>query len=237
MSDTNRIGYSPIETVETYKFTTNDVRDFLQQRINMMINAARQKGSNCEDVQITLISMPYSKKFAPFVAVLPEEAIKKRTSESGDHVMKVFQNDENRELANLQEPVWDAVSSFVYVKGDKKAFLNSSDYKAKLGISTTAAREIAGLCSPKMMRIGDHNSKTVVFLIDPIRVFSTMVKKNQSEINPKTHAPAYVVEAEYEKIDRDNCSYRVMKKPRERKRNEGVNDKLSKILRGSLNRQ
>jgi len=221
----NRAGLQPVETVEKFEIATSQVADFLQKRLNTFTSTARKNGIDIPDVQISLVSIDWTKKFVPMMIVLPEEAIKSRGA-NGQGIYDIFKDESNDNVSKIEKPIWDALLSFIYTKDDKKAFLNSGLLKKNLSLTSRMASEIAGLCSPKIMKSNDSSRKSVVFLIDPIKVISDMIKTGNDDVTKQGVPRYFTVIEKVERISHENYKYFVTKEPKKQKK-----DNVSDILR------
>lgn len=230
----NRTGIVPVETVEKYEITTQQVNEYLQKRMNTFTTTARNNGEEIEDIHVNVVSFEFSKKFAPFAIVLPDDAIAERKNKGKDEgIMQIFQSEENNNLQKLSKPVWGAIASYLYTKNDKKSFVDSGNLKKTLGLTSGMANQIAGLCSPRIIKV-DREHRHITCLLDPIRIFSDMVRKGSNEVN-KDGAPKYMVMIDkVEKIGSGNYKYTISKEPK--KRNHGGNSGIDilRIVRESV---
>lgn len=230
----NRTGIVPVETVEKYEITTTQVNEYLQKRLNTFTTVARNNGFECEDIHVNVVSFEFSKKFAPFAIVLPEEAIAEKSGGKEEGIMKIFQNEDNAELSRMTKPVWSAIASYLYTKNDKKSFVDSGNLKKTLALTSGMASQIAGLCSPRIIRV-DRDHKHITCLIDPIRIFSDMIRKDKNEVN-KDGAPKYMVFIDKAvKVGNGNYKYYITKEPKKRNGGNGAGLDILKIVRDSMN--
>ena len=227
----SRTGITPVETVEKYEITTAHVAEYLQKRLNTFTTAARNNGVSIEDIPVNVVSIEFTKKFVPFAVILPEEAIAQRSGGDKDGISAIFQSEDNNDLQKLEKPVWSAIMAYLYTKQDKKAFTDSGNLKKTLGLTTGIANKIAGLCSPRIIKT-DKEHRHVVCLIDPIRLFSDMIK-NQGETN-KEGAPKYfTIIDKTVRLSHENYKYMVTKDPKKHN-NEAVGPDILKIVRESM---
>lgn len=230
----NRAGIAPVETVEKYELTTAQVSDFLQKRINTFTTVARNNGEEIEDIHVNVVSCEFSKKFVPFAIVLPEEAIAQKQNGNGEkQIMRIFQSEENNELSRLVKPVWGAITAYLYTKNDKKSFIDSGNLKKTLNLTSGAASKVAGLCSPRIIRV-DKERRYIICLVDPIRLFSDMVRNGKTEVN-KDNIPKYMVNIEkVVKVGNGNFKYIITKEPKKRS-DGGAGLDILKIVADSVN--
>lgn len=227
----SRTGIVPVETVEKYEITTAQVQDYLQKRINMFTSAGRNKGdANIEDIPISVTSIDFSKKFVPFMIILPEEAIAEKNNDGSNGTWKVFQDETAEASSQLVRHVWSAIVSYCYTKNDRKAFLNSPSLKKTLLLTGGTPNKIANHCSPKIIK-ASRDQKNAVCLLDPIRVFSDIIRTSNSEVN-KDGSPRYLTIIEkVEKLSADNYKYTVIKEPKKSKDKTSGPDILQLVKR------
>ena len=212
-----RAGFRPVETNETWTFTTEDVRDYVQDRINVFIAAERQSGKKIPDIPITLVTVQYTKKFAPFAIMLPEEALETR-SKNSEETLSVFENEKNEQLAKLLKPVWSAITSFLYTGDDKKNFKRNQTLRNGLDLTMSNVNEITLMCSPRTVITDKRKNTTVVIcLLDPIRIFSAMVMKENERLKDGT--PSYTInKISFDKVNHENYKYTFSKCPKKLKK-------------------
>lgn len=229
----NRAGIVPVETVKKYEINTSQVGEYLQTRINGFTSAARKNGIEMEDIPINVITMEFSKKFTPFIVILPEEAIAQRSGkDEKEGIMSIFQNEDNGELSKLEKPVWSAIASYLYTKNDKKCFTDSGNLRKTLGLTTGDANKIASYCSPKIIKV-EKDRRHVVCLIDPIRVFSDMIRAENE--TTKDGAPKYMTMIEKSvKLSHGNFKYYITKEPKKRSGNGGAGPDIIRFVRESM---
>lgn len=236
----NRMGIKPIRTVKQYELSTYDVRDWMQKRLNSFITLGRQEQmsndgrTDIPDIKVNVLTYAFSKKFAPFIVMLPPEALKK-SGKNQRETMAFFLPDESEELALIIPRVWDAFRSFVYTKDDRKEFLKmDGQLKHELQMSKDDCAHFTKFVVPKLLKPG--GSKVIVFLIDPIRVFSEMVREDSEKpkikpgdkVDPSKIKPDYLInDITFERINSDNYKYIFNKEPKKNgKKNANFNKKI-----------
>ncbi len=236
----NRVGIAPIETVEKYHFTTEEVCTFLQNKLNVFTTAVRKEGRDDEDVKITLSSVKFSKKFVPFLAILPENALNnnRRNAKDGkDGIFSIFRNEDSESSGRLKQSVWAALMPYTYNKRERNQFRDSAQLRNVLQLSVADSRDVANLCPPKCKNL-DKSNEVCIFLIDPIKVFSDMVAAKDGSDRTKDHKPKYYIEIENEttKISVTSYRYTVTKSPKKMKRQGYSGTDIMKLVRGSMNK-
>lgn len=239
----NRVGIAPIETVEKYHFTTEEVCTFLQNKLNVFTTAARKDGRDDEDVKITLSSVKFSKKFVPFLIILPDNSLKSNRRDARDGkgnkegIFSIFRNEESESSGRLSQSVWAALMPYTYNKQERNQFRDSAQLRNVLQLSVADSRDVANLCPPKCKNL-DKNNEVCIFLIDPIKVFSDMVAAKDGSDRTKDNKPKYYIEIENEttKISATSYRYTVTKSPKKMKRQGVTGTDIMKLVRGSMNR-
>lgn len=233
MPNENRIGLVPVETVEKYEITTTQAAEHLQKRLNTLTSAARKNGVDIEDIQVTLVSVAFSKKFVPFMLILPEEAIHERRKNDKEEIMGIFMNEETRDASKIEDCVWAGIKPYLYTKGDKKSFYDSSNLRKTLGLTSADVNTITKTCSPRIIKTDDR-TKHVVCLIDPIRLFSDIIKRSGE--TDKNGIPKYLTNIkEVKSINHETYKYFVTKEPKKHKK--GTSPDIIKIVRTSMTKK
>ena len=169
------------ETVTKVKTTTENIAAFLQGRINVVTAKSRAEGKYLgDDVQISLASIPFgnvrnkgSVRFTPFLAILPKEVLIQQPNQNrGNTVASLFTGaHSNRPVCQINPTIWAALMPYIYGKDERKCFLNSLDYRERIGISGKEAERISSLCSPRLQRVGrGRDNEYVVILLDPLKI-------------------------------------------------------------------
>lgn len=232
--------YEPLETVTKYKFTTDDVRDFLQKRMSGLVAGLKNIGENAEDLKINLISVPNYGKLAPFMIILPEDAIAKPAKKNKGETMTVFTGSENEKCGQLTKAAYGTIAPYMYTKEDKKSFMDSSNFHRILDITRKQGAQIASKCSPSPLNVG--GTRVVVCYLDPIRIFSDMVMtkddvdraRNYQKRGGNTTFKNYQVRVKFKKIGSDNCTYEVLKEPKKKKNTDGLNAQILRAIQANV---
>lgn len=220
MANQHSVGYKPIETVERYKFTTDDIREFLQGRIEAIgakLKQNPQKGKEVADCQLVLISHKSSDVFYPLLAILPENVIK-QTHRDPD-MPDIFWGDD--EQFKMVDNVYGGIYAFAFTKAEKNGLLKSSTWRNSLKLSSREASWIAKYSFPRVVKIKGSGGvqRYVIMLLDPVKIFREMVK-GPNDVVDKMKGPNFDIEVHAERMNGRMCRYEVQKSPKKNKRRQ-----------------
>lgn len=171
-----RSGIKPDESRLPYVITPNDVKNYLQKRIDIVLNEARKNGEYVPDVNIQdVISIDVTSDFIPLVLFLPESAVQiNPVSEyKGNSIFNT--NNDSKKKVKLIKPVYNALKAYVYNDEDRKSF-GTVTMKNTLKMSREKIYRIQEWSTPTVFNTKRNVPTSVVLLIDPIRIFYDMLK-------------------------------------------------------------
>lgn len=173
MSLSVRSGAVAAEDNVMYKISTDQAKDYLQKKFNMLYEVAKKKGKDFPDVKIIMYNQQLGKEFLPFILVLPIDVLENRTRE--ENIPSVFMPDEDERSIRLNGIIYQLLSNYAFNKDDKRAF-RSSEWKNRAGIYRRGDTigTLLKYSTPKIENFGGAGKK-VVMLIDPIRLFHDML--------------------------------------------------------------
>lgn len=170
-----RSGLVPVENELPFNITTTDAEEFLQGKIDQMIAAINKNGGHQDDVKIMLFSSKCSRKFVPFMILLPTLVLKGKDKKKRDSSELTIFNPENTEKqAILKNEFYVLLQCFMYDKNDEKSFF-SNTARSSLGITLKTSHTLKANRIPKVQKLNKGNTEYVTCLIDPIRLFHDML--------------------------------------------------------------
>ena len=235
-SYTTRAGLSPSQNRLPYSITTTQVEEYLQKKLNVVVNEMKRNGSfNGDEVNVRVITVEMGTKFIPFMVVLPTEVLvqtqKKKNKPSQDE-LSIFNPRQYDGTANVLEPILKLFMAYMYDKKDGDAFY-SVDWRRARGVATNTSAQLKSNRMPRITRISRGNStEMVTFLIDPIRVFYDMLKIEDLP------SDFHVEINDWQKQKSGEFRYnieRVINRDKKGKKNNSWVDQLNRKMRGLNN--
>lgn len=179
MNNFETFGKSKVDEDEVmYTVNTNDVRVYLQKKVDRICDALKANGGESMKVTINLISEKFGRAYVPFVIVLPE-SVEDRASNSTNIPEALRPNDDD-DGVRLKKPFYQLLANYCYDNNDRKS-LNAHNIVKQLGLYPHATREVQALMRPRREEFGD--TRYVLLLLDPLRLFKDYLrnKNNPSE--------------------------------------------------------
>ena len=174
-----RAGLTPSVNRLPYVITTSIAEEYLQKKLNVVVNDSRRSGIYTgDDITLRLVTVEMGSKFVPFTVVLPTDVLvqsQKKRQNNNRNELSVFNPRENDGTANVIKPIMSFFASYMYDKSDGDAFY-SPDWRRARGVSTTISAVLKSNRLPKITRFDRGQMEKVTFLIDPVRVFFDMLK-------------------------------------------------------------
>ena len=178
-----RAGIQPSEKELPFSITTTDVEEYMQRKLNVVVNGMRQNGLwRGDDIEVKVITVEMGSKFVPFTVVLPTNVLKDRKNRQSNDELSIFNPKDNDMTANVYEPIMKMFASYVFDKADGEAFY-SADWRRARGVSTTTSAVLKRNRLPRVQKLNNGSMERVTFLIDPIRVFHDMLMMDNNNTN------------------------------------------------------
>ena len=186
---------------------TNDVKSYLQDRVDRICNAIRANGGENLNVKVTLTSEKYGKSYVPFLLALPPQVEDGESSNS--NIPEALKPNDDDDEVRLKKPFYQLFANYC---NDRKALATTMVTK-NLGLYQGSRRAIQELMKPKKIKFGD--TYYIVFILDPMRLFEDYLRDRN---NPKESFRAEVISTQ--KINDDGIfEYNVKKRRRKPKDN------------------
>lgn len=224
MSIQTRSGIKPEQKeVLGFKITTLMAQDFIQNKVDAVINMMRSSGEQIEDVEINLCTMNFSKKFKPFVVTLPPNCRKsKGKKNNNDRELEMFNPTDNSKPIDLKNPFYQVFAPYIYTKDEENGFF-SNTFRANLKITLSDAHELKHFRLPRALDGENSQNSPIAFILNPLAVFHDMLI-DQANPNEK-----FAVDVIYTNDIEDGlCNYAIERVPLKKK---GHKDKSK---RGSI---
>lgn len=224
-----RAGITPSEQELPFSVTTSQVEEYLQRKLNVVVNGMRQNGFyHGEDIDVRVITVELGSKFIPFTVVLPMNVLKdKRKQRRNNDEPSVFNPKDSDGTVAIHDSIAKMFSSYTYDKSDGEAFF-SADWRRARGVSTTTSALLKRNRVPRVQKFGG-NMEMVTFLIDPIRVFHDMLMMDNNNAN-------FMIEIDnWQKLRSGEFRYdmrRVVRKKKGKKGGNDIADEINRRMRG-----
>ena len=169
-----RAGVVPAQNDIPFEITTKDAETFLQKKVDGLINLMNQKGRNHDDVKVMLLSAKCSKKFIPFMLLLPTSVIKGSKNNRNEYEPSIFTPEDDDRSVKLEDEIYKLVKCYCFTPNEVESFF-SATWRQALNISLKTAHSLKATSKPTVQKFNDGKSKFVVCFIDPVRVFKDML--------------------------------------------------------------
>lgn len=223
-----RAGIAPNEKELPYSITTHDVEEYLQGKIDVVLNRmASQNGTVKESIDVRVYTTEAGKSFLPFVVILPMDVLEKRPKKSNKKVPSIFDTKGTDGSANMRPELYKLFSAFVFNKDDEQAFF-SDDWRRARHVNRETSPVLKGLRTPKVTSMENGRLQVVSFMIDPLRVFHNML-----EIEGDTRQFKVDITG-WQKMQTGEYRYdvnRVINKGKNRKYRDTLADELNRKMR------
>lgn len=169
-----------------YSVTTQDIQDYLQEKINCVCAA----GDYTEPIKIRLVSQilcqkGHERQFTPFLLFLSDSArAKQKTNNNG--INPVFQTENQTDQLQLIKPIWQLIQSFAFTNRDLKWHTNPKT-KKEFYMSKENVDNLWRFHTPSTAR----SSKGATFIcvwLDPLKVIYDYLMVNAPSLNNLTSA-------------------------------------------------
>lgn len=224
-------GAVPVQTEVPFSFSTDDVQSYLQKKFNNVTDVMKKNGINQGDVNILVTTLRCSKKFMPFLLVLPLNTLEGKQNRH-DNELDIFNPDSSERSEKLKQPFYNLVGAYTYNKKDGDAFF-SPEWRRALGISVKISHMLKSTRTPKIQKVNKGKNQYVVVLIDPIRIFHDMLE------NVEDATEKFKVQIDHvEQIKAGNYRYEIKRVRGKNKKNKNYDEaiierELSQRLIGS----
>ena len=223
-----RAGIQPSEQELPFSITTLDVEQYLQRKLNVVVNGMRQNGQySGEDIEVKIVTVEMGSKFIPFTVVLPMNVLRDKRRHPKDE-LSIFNPKDSDATVNIYEPIMKMFASYTFDKADGDAFF-SADWRRARGVSTTTSAVLKRNRLPRVQKLNNGSMERITFLIDPIRVFHDMLVMDANNTN-------FRIEVEgWQKIRSGEFRYdmrRVINKKKNKKGGQSFADELNRKMRG-----
>lgn len=173
-----RSGITPDENMMHFRISTEDVERYLQKKFDAVSAKLRAEGVDAPNIDVHVDSGEASRKFVPLAITLGLDVIEdKRAKEKGNNnrdELPMFNPTRNTgNYANISTPYWKILEAYQYDKKDRTVF-QSSNWCHQMGVSRESSRNLVMLSVPRIHQV-DKETKIVLMLLDPIRVFYDML--------------------------------------------------------------
>lgn len=209
-----RAGLVPVETEVSFHITTEKANEFLQDKVDKLVNIMNQKGTHQEDVNIRLLTLKCGKKFYPFMLLLPLSVLEGNKKKTNGSDLEIFNPQESEGTVNLKDAFYSLFGGYIFNKNDESSFFSATT-RQNLGTTNEIARFVKANRRPRIQKINNNNNKFVTLLIDPIRVFHDML----TDVNNKNERFGIEV-GQLKQIKTGNYRYQVFKIPAKKRNSD-----------------
>ena len=223
-----RAGIQPSEQELPFSITTTDVEQYMQRKLNVVVNGMRQNGLyHGDDIEVKVVTVEMGSNFIPFTVVLPMNVLKERKRRPKEE-LSIFNPKDNDATISIHEPIMKMFASYTFDKADGEAFF-SADWRRARGVSTTTSAVLKNNRLPRIQKLNNGSMEKVTFLIDPIRVFHDMLMMENNNTN-------FMIEIKnWQKIRSGEYRYdmkRVINKKKGKKGGNLLADEINRKMRG-----
>ena len=170
-----RSGFTPDKSNLPFHITTSDAENYLQSKVNGIVQSMRAAGKNIGDVEVGLYTTEPGTKFLPFVVSLPTSVLASEgKGRRNANELSIFNpKDDDNHGVDLKEEFHNLFRIYTYNKQDEAAFF-SQEWRRLRGVSRTTSGKIKEMRLPKILEFSG-NQKCVTFMLDPVRLFHDML--------------------------------------------------------------
>lgn len=171
-----RSGFTPDNSNLPFHITTNEAENYLQGKVNGIVQSMRAAGKNIGDVEVGLFTTEPGTKFLPFVVSLPTSVLASEgKGRKNANELAIFnpKDEDNNHGVDLKEEFHNLFRIYTYNKQDEAAFF-SQEWRRLRGVSRTTSGKIKEMRLPKILEFSG-NQKCVTFMLDPVRLFHDML--------------------------------------------------------------
>lgn len=157
----------------TYNISTTQVRQWLQNKLDVLLKNAGQ-----DEVQFNLITINVAKNFAPMMAIFPMDVI--QPDAAFEDIDPIFREDHDDKPKNINPVIKKLFEPYTYPESDKQIF-RSRTIKRDWGIENRFAPILEQLITPTILPIGNNGAGQVCFLLDVIKIFYYMLEMDEDK--------------------------------------------------------
>lgn len=175
-----RSGLRPNEKNLPYTITTQNVRDYLQGKFDVIVDKMNQanRDEHQKRIDIKIFTTEAGGAFLPFIIMLPLDVLARSNKNNSDTEPAIFhpEEDEDTDVVSLKNEFFQLLKIYAFSKEDESAFF-SDDWRRQRKVSRETSRNLKSLRTPKLNRYGSGGDKVpyVIMLLDPIRIFHDML--------------------------------------------------------------
>lgn len=194
-----------------YAIRTNEAERHLQEKFDVLANSLTNEQGGGKKIQwhIDLFTNEASKKFLPFVMVIPDSALADSKQDKDDYdEEEIFRPHARNHTVKIQRPFYELLKIFMYDKNDVDTFKKSNAWKIANDITRSAQQNLVSIATPKIVSFNNGHTKKTLVLIDPLRVFHDML----TSTNPEDDKRDFKVNIDHwKKIDIGEYEYTVIR--------------------------
>lgn len=184
---TTRAGKRPDDGNEPYTITTEEMRVFLQRRLDVIIadvNRNLQEGNSpLPNMEIKAFSCRMGDRFYPIIITLPEAAMyrkeKKKNVQKDPrriNIQNVVDDDADEDdFVRLYTPIYECFKAFMYENGGKS--MKHPEVRKNLGINYNSVGKVVSMCTPKRTKM-NNGSFLITIMLDPFAIIHNMLYKD-----------------------------------------------------------
>ena len=171
-------GLTPSRQLTRWEISTRDIEKFITDRFLQIENEFKRQGQNPPHIDIELSDLELGRNLHTLVLILPMDVLEKTSfsSEAED----IFRDElENGEYATLKPYYQKLLIPMMYDKRERGDFNNPKwrrEARIKDWTGTDILRRFAQPKIEQLNRNGSDEPDAVVLLLNPLRVFSMMLR-------------------------------------------------------------
>jgi hypothetical protein len=215
---TTRSGLDINDASLPFYVTTEYCQTYIQKKINSALAEAKKKGQDYGSADVEVYTSESGKDFLPFLVILPTSVIDGGDSKNGKRGASIFDISDEDHSVILKPPFFEVFKKYVFTKDDDVLF-KSQEWRRLTGTSAKAAFEVKRLRRPMKIKDNRSNKSVVMFIIDPLRLFSDMLYMDADK------DPFKVRVANHKKLGRGKFGFNIV-----REKNKGNNKKRDRSI-------
>ena len=184
-----RAGKRPDDGNEPYTITTEEMRVFLQKRLDVVITDVNKRLAEgqppLQSMEVKAFSCQMGDRFYPLIIMLPEAAMykkpKKKVSQQNNNsdrvsIQSVVDNsDDEDDYVRLYDAIYGCFQPFMYENGGKN--MKHQEVRKNLGINYSTIGKVVSMCTPKRTKLS-NGSSLVTIMLDPFAIIHNMLWKD-----------------------------------------------------------